>query len=493
MTPKGNSIFRKFSISIALMALCACGGGGGGTVVTPAPTPTPPPSATAEIAQIWVTTGDKSRLLDKGSDIELSTATTAPIIINVDAATTYQEFVGIGASLTDASTYLLQTKLSAASRDAIMNELFSKTGIGIDFTRLTIGASDFSQTHYSYDDMPSSQTDLELSRFSIDPARANLLPTIKHAQRINPNLKIMASPWSAPGWMKTSYKMVGGTLRPEFYNVYANYLVRYLEAMKAEGVDIFALTMQNEPSFSPTNYPGMIVTGAERANFYKNHLGPLLESRAPATSIMEWDHNWNLPAEPLSVLADADASKYISAVAWHCYGGSPVAQTTVHNAYPDKGTYFTECSGGQWDANFQSTLQWQTSNLIIGTTRNWAKGVLLWNIALDEKFGPHLGGCGDCRGVITINSQSGEITRNVEYYVLGHIGRFVQPQAKRIKSDSEISGIETVAFTNPNNGGKVIIVLNSNNGAKDIAIRENGQNINFSLNPHSVATIVWGK
>ncbi|KAF0114265.1 MAG: glucosylceramidase [Hyphomonadaceae bacterium] len=443
------------------------------------------------VAQVWVTTADKSKLLAQEADVAIASSTDNSTIINVDATEAYQTMVGVGASFTDASVYLMQNKLAPDARQAIIQDLYSKRGIGLNFARLTIGASDFSRSHYSYDDVPRGQSDPLLNNFSLDPAKSDLLPILKLALAVNPDLKIMASPWSAPGWMKTSYSMIGGTLRPEFYRAFANYLVRYVEAMKAEGVNIFALTMQNEPHFSPTNYPGMVVTDAERANFFANHLGPLMAARLPNTKIFEWDHNWSEPLAATNVLADSEARKYVDAVAWHCYGGSPAAQTQVHDAYPDKDVYFTECSGGQWDTNFGSSLEWQTSNLIIGTMRNWAKGVLFWNLALDEKFGPHLGGCGDCRGVLTINSETGEVTKNVEYYVLGHFGRFVAEGAKRIKSDSAIDGIETVAFLNPDGGRKAIIVLNTNGRTHNFTVRDRAKNINYSLPANSVATIVW--
>ncbi len=482
-----------FAACAAAMLLSACGNNGGSNIISPAPiAPNNPPQVTSEKAQIWVTNGDKTQLLKREADIEISQTAATNTIINVDAKESYQEFIGVGASITDASAYLINTKLKAPEREALIRELFTKDGIGIDFTRLTIGASDFSQTHYSYNDMPKGQSDAALANFSIGPARENVIPIARAALAQNSELKIMASPWSPPGWMKTSDSMIGGSIKPEFYGAYANYFVKYLEAMKAEGVEIFAITMQNEPSFSPKDYPGTIISPSERANIYKNHLGPLLAAKSPKTMIMEWDHNWDKPNEPLAVLNDTEAKRFIGAVAWHCYGGSPSAQTQIHNAHPTIETYFTECSGGEWDKNFASTLNWQTKNLIIGTTRNWAKGVLLWNLALDENFGPHLGGCGDCRGVITI-ANDGSINRNVEYYVLGHIGKFVMAGAKRIKSDTAIDGIESVAFTNPNNEGNVIIVLNSNNSAKDFTIRENKKNINLSLPPNSVATIKWGK
>ena len=486
-------IDKIFVLSMAILVASCGGGSGGSNIVSPSPVPPSNPPVISEKAEVWVTTGDKTKLLAKEADIEITNNASSANIINVDAATSYQDFIGVGASITDASAYLINNKLSAANKDSLIRELFTQDGIGINFTRLTIGASDFSQTHYSYNDMPKGQTDPALNNFSLAPAQANLLPIVRAAIAQNPNLKLMASPWSPPGWMKTSDSMIGGSLKPEFYGAYSNYFLKYIQTMRTEGVEIFALTMQNEPSFSPANYPGTIITPTERAAFYKNYLGPLLAGQSPNTVIMEWDHNWDKPNEPLAVLNDADAKRYINAVAWHCYGGDPSAQTQVHDAHPTIGTYFTECSGGEWDKNFSTSLNWQTKNLIIGTTRNWAKGVLVWNLALDENFGPHLGGCGDCRGVITINSNSGEVSRNVEYYVLGHIGKFVMPWAKRIKSDNAIDGIETVAFANPNNGGNVILVLNTNATSKDFTIRENSKNINYSLPPNSVATIKWGK
>lgn len=491
-----NELKKTFCFGIigVSLVLSACGGGGGSMIVSPAPiAPNNPPPAASEKASVWVTTGDKTKLLSKEADLNISANAASNTIINVDTSTRYQDFVGVGASITDASAFLINNKVSPANRESLIRELFTNEGIGINFTRLTIGASDFSQTHYSYNDMPKGQTDPSLNSFSLAPARENILPVVHAVIAQNPNVKIMASPWSPPGWMKTSDSMIGGSIRPEFYGAYSNYFLKYIQGMRAEGVEIFAITMQNEPGFSPKDYPGTIITPAERANIYKNHLGPLLASNSPSTAIMEWDHNWDKPNEPLAVLSDTEAKRYIDAVAWHCYGGSPSAQSQVHDAHPTIGTYFTECSGGEWDKNFASSLNWQTKNLIIGTTRNWAKGVLMWNLALDENFGPHLGGCGDCRGVVTINSNSGEISRNVEYYVLGHIGKFVMAGAKRIKSDSAIDGIETVAFANPNNGGNIILVLNTNSTIKDFTIRENSKNIKYSLPPNSVATIIWGK
>jgi O-Glycosyl hydrolase len=303
----------------------------------------------------------------------------------------------------------------------LMQELFGRNpGIGLSFMRLTIGASDFSMHDYSFDDMPPGRSDPALAHFSIDSNRPYFLPAVKQAFAINPQLRIMASPWSAPGWMKTTGSLIKGTLTPEGYPALAEYLRRYVKAYEADGIPIYALTVQNEPHFEPENYPGMHLDPAQRARLVRDNLGPLFAQQGIKTKILDWDHNWDQPESPLAVLGDAGARQYVAGVAWHCYAGDVSAQTEVHDAYPDKETYFTECSGGGWSPNFADNLKFFVGTLIINSTRNWAKGVLFWNLALDENSGPHLGGCADCRGVVTIGSTTGSVTRNVEYYALAH-------------------------------------------------------------------------
>ena len=444
--------------------------------------------------QAWVTTGDQSRLLARGKDAAFGAAKEAKVVIEVDPATRYQEMTGFGAAITDASAHLIQTRLDAPKRDALMQELFGrgKGGIGFSFTRLTIGASDFSIDHYSFDDMPKGQADPELKHFSIEPSRATVLPTVKAALAINPQLRVMASPWSAPGWMKTTDSLIKGSLKPEAYAPFAQYLSRYVSAYKAEGVPIFALTLQNEPHFEPADYPGMRVEPAQRAAFIKGHLGPVLEKQNPGTQIFDWDHNWDQPNSPREVLADPAAAKYVSGVAWHCYAGDVKVQAEVHDAHPDKDTWFTECSGGQWATKFADNLQFFTRTLVIGTTRGWAKGVLLWNLALDEKYGPHKGGCGDCRGVVTINSKTGAVTRNVEYYALAHASRFVLPGARRIASTSgkDSGGLDTVAFRNTD-GAIALLVANPAKAARAFSVKVGARSFAYTLPASSVATFTW--
>ncbi len=468
---------NRFRLRAVLLALLA------GYALNAAAAPTP--------VQAWVTTGDQSKLLSREKDAAFGAAKRAGVVIEVDPATRYQEMTGFGAAITDASAWLIQTRLDAPRRAALMQDLFGREpGIGLSFTRLTIGASDFSINHYSLDDMPAGQTDPTLAHFSIEPNRATVLPVVKSALAINPSLRVMASPWSAPGWMKTTDSLIQGTLKPEAFAPFAQYLSRYVSAYQAEGVPIFALTLQNEPHFEPADYPGMRVDPAKRAAFIGGHLGPVLEKQNPGTQIFDWDHNWDQPNSPAEVLADPVAAKYVSAVAWHCYAGDVAVQAMVHDAHPGKDTWFTECSGGQWAPKWADNLQYFVRTLVIGTTRSWAKGVALWNLALDENHGPHLGGCGDCRGVVTIDSRSGAVTRNVEYYALAHASRFVRPGARRIASSSGRGGLDTVAFRN-SDGVIALLVANPAPQPRAFSVRVGRSSFRYTLPAGSVATFTW--
>jgi len=442
-------------------------------------------------AEVWVTTGDQHKLLSHEPDARFSNADTAghPTIV-VDDSATYQEMIGFGAAITDASAINID-RLEPDRREALLRELFDPdSGIGLSFTRLTIGASDFSPQHYSFDDVPPGQRDPSLAHFSIEPNRAHVLPVVQRALAINPQLKVMASPWSAPGWMKTSGKLIRGTLWPNAYGPFAQYLRRYALAYDSLGVPIYALTIQNEPHFEPTNYPGMRLEPPDRARFIGQYLGPLLARDPKRPLILDWDHNWDEPDSPLRVLGDSVARRYIAGVAWHCYGGDVAAQTKVHDAYPAVDAYFTECSGGDWSPVFANSLVWNVSNLIIGAPRNWARGVLLWNLALDELHGPYLGGCTNCRGVVTINSLSGAVTRNVEYYALAHASRFVRSGAHRIGSTTGVAGLESVAFRNPDSS-KVLIVVNTAVVERRFAMRWAGKTLMYTLPAGAVATLRW--
>jgi glucosylceramidase len=456
----------------------------------------PPPAVdtateTAAPIEAWVTTSDHRLALAPSAATRIDDAAVRADI-EIDAGKRYQQMLGFGAALTDASAWLLQG-MAADRRQALLQELFGRDGdgIGLGFTRLTIGASDFSRHHYSLDDPPDGKPDPQLRHFSIAPNLADVVPVVRQALAVNPRLKIMASPWSAPAWMKDGDSLVKGRLRPRYYDAFARYLLRYVDAYAAEGIPVFALTVQNEPDFEPADYPGMRLNAPQRARLIGDHLGPLLAARGSKPLLFDWDHNWDKPEEPTAVLSDPAASRYVAAVAWHCYGGDVSAQSKVHDAFPDKDAYMTECSGGDWEPVRSGGLTHMARDLVVQTTRNWARGVLFWNLALDPDGGPHAGGCDTCSAVVTIDPANGDVTRNDEYYALAHASRFVREGAERVASTATGDGLDNVAFRNADDGSLVLVAVNSTQAPRDIVVREVDTRFRYTLPARSVATFRW--
>lgn len=415
---------------------------------------------------------------------------TPDLTITVNDAIKYQQIDGFGASLTDSSGWLLWNKLTEAQRKQALQMLFGPTkGIGLSILRQPMGASDFALSDYSYDDLPAGQSDPQLQHFSIGHDRAYIIPLLREALALNPNLKIIASPWSPPGWMKTSDAMIQGALLPSAYSPLAKYFVRFVQEYEAAGVPIYAITMQNEPIYVPNNYPGMNMTAREQAEFLANYLGPAFRDAQLKTKTMVFDHNWDLIEYPIQVLSDAKAAAFAAGTAIHCYGGNVTAQNELHERFPDKDIWLTECSGGDWQKG--DVLQQQV-RLVIGATRNWANSVVLWNLALDQNHEPFLGGCTNCRGIITVNhaGQPSQIVPTVDYTALAHASKFVAPGAYRVESNSFDQGsLEDVAFRNPD-GSLVLLVLNSG-GSTTFNIAWAGKYASYKLPGGAVATFRW--
>jgi glucosylceramidase len=400
---------------------------------------------------------------------------------------------GFGAALTGSSAYLLNKKMSASARAELLKDLFDPVdGIGISFLRLTIGASDFSLSDFTYDDMPAGQTDFALEHFSLSRDLEDVVPVLKEILQIAPDIEIMGSPWSPPAWMKTNGSLKGGKLKPECYGVYADYFVRYIQEMKSHGITITSVTPQNEPLYFTAGYPCMEMQAGDQLNFVKNFLGPKFEAAGLSTKIIVYDHNWDVTDHAITILNDPVAKQYVAGSAFHAYAGDVTAMSTVHYAHPDRELYFTEVSGGAWANDFKDNLMWNMRNIFIGTAQNWSTSALMWNLVLDQLHGPQNHGCSNCRGVVILNTNNNLSGFNVEYYSIGHFSKFVRPGAVRISSlvPAELSDLGMVAFLNTD-GSKAMVVSNYGTAFKTFTVKQGERYFNYSVPPASVATMVW--
>lgn len=437
----------------------------------------------------YLTKGDQSQKLHRQTDIlTFDSSFNDHATIEVDDSQTYQSVSGFGFTLTGGSAELINS-LNSSDKETLLQELFGKTenSISLSYLRISIGASDLNPVTFSYDDMPEGQTDEDLSEFSLEPDMADLIPLLQEILEINPDLKIMGSPWSPPVWMKDNKNTVGGSLKPEFYDVYAQYFVKYIQKMKELGISIDAITPQNEP-LHPGNNPSMLMLSEDQIKFIAYHLGPAFEQSEIDTKIIIYDHNADNPEYPLTVLRNDVARPYIDGTAFHLYAGDISALSKVHNAFPQKDLYFTEQYTSS-DGDFGEDLQWHLKNVIIGSMRNWSKTALEWNLANDSSYKPHTeGGCTTCKGGITISGSS-TFFRNVGYYIIGHASKFVPPASVRIASN--IAGnLYNVAFHTPD-GKKVLIVVNTGNTFELFNVKYNGKWFESSLEAGSVGTYVW--
>ncbi len=445
--------------------------------------------AQAESVEVWLTTPDKKNLFSQAPGLEFVEKQLDLPAIVIDRTERFQTVDGFGYTLTGGSAWLMHQMLSAENRAALIRELFStdSTGIGVSYLRISVGASDLDARVFSYNDMPDGKTDPELKQFSIAPDETHLIPVLQEILAVDPSIKIMGSPWSAPAWMKTNNSPKGGSLKPQYYGAYAQYLVKYIEAMANAGITIDAITIQNEPE-NPKNNPSMVMTAEEQADFVKNHLGPAFQKSAIKTKIVVFDHNCDNPDYPIAILNDPEAKKWVDGSAFHLYLGEIEAMSKVHEAHPDKNLYFTE----QWtspEGSFNGDLKWHTKNLTIGAMRNWSRTVLEWNLAADPEFQPHTddGGCTQCLGALTIDGNN--ITRNVSYYIIAHASKFVRPGAVRIAS-SILPGIPNVAFETPDER-IVLIALNDSEDTKEFLLDDGSKIAHAVLEPGAVATYVW--
>lgn len=439
-------------------------------------------------ASSWITTSDEISKLKKQDDLVFNSETNSNQTIEIDPSQKFQTIEGFGFSLTGGSAQAI-LKLDKAKKEALLQELFSRkeNAIGLSYLRISIGASDLNEKVFSYDDMPEGQTDLKLEHFNLGTDLNDVIPVLKEILAINPNIKIMGSPWSPPVWMKDNGSSKGGSLQPKYYQVYAEYFVKYIQAMKSHGIVIDAITPQNEP-LHPGNNPSLLMLAEQQADFIGNHLGPAFKAANVKTKIVVYDHNCNKPEYPLTILKDAKANPFVAGSAFHLYEGDISAMSTVHDAFPKKDLYFTEQYTGS-GSSFESDLKWSVKNVVIGSMRNWSKIALSWGLANDEFYKPFTpGGCTTCKGALMID-QNQNVKREVGYYIIAHASKFIPEGSVRIGSN--ISGnLHNAAFKTPS-GQIVLIVENDGASAETFNIKYNQKQISTSLNAGAVATYIW--
>jgi glucosylceramidase len=445
-------------------------------------------AASAQTVSLYLTAPDRSALLALQPPIAFTPAASAQTI-TVNAAKTYQTIDGFGFALTGGSAQLIE-HMDPAKRADLLHNLFTTggDGIGVSYLRLTIGSSDMNDHVYSYDDLAPNQTDVPMAHFSLEPDKSDVIPVMKQILAIDPKIKTLASPWSAPLWMKTNGAAKGGVLEPKYFAAYATYLTRYVEGMKAEGIPIDTLTIQNEP-LNENNTPSMLMLSPEEALFIKQDLGPGFRKADIKTGIVLYDHNLDHPLYPLSILQDPAAARYVAGSGFHLYGGTVDAMTEVHNAFPNKNIYFTEQMVTDRDPKGPLNLSHPVARVVIGATRNWAKNVLLWNLAADPNNGPHTanGGCPVCTGAITIDGDT--VTRNVAYYTIAQFSKFVPPGSVRIDSNA-LDTLPNVAFRTPD-GKKVLVVSNVTDTPQAFDVRTGAKTFTSTLPAGNVGTYVW--
>jgi glucosylceramidase len=436
----------------------------------------------------WLTQGDQSVLLQKQNvALSFGNRVNANQNIDVDSTQTFQTIDGFGYTLTGGSAYVIH-QMGAGSEASLLNELFGNdsSSIGISYLRLSIGSSDLNASVFSYDDVSPGQIDTNLTQFNLAPDTTDLIPVLKQILAVNGSIKIIATPWSSPVWMKDNNSSVGGSLLPQYYKTYAQYFVKYIQQMKLQGIRIDAVAPQNEP-LNPNNNPSLVMQAADEANFIKKYLGPAFQSSGITSKIIVYDHNCDRPDYPEAILSDTAASAFVNGSAFHLYAGDISALSQVHNLYPGKQLYFTE----QYTAStgdFAGDLKWHITNVIIGSMRNWSRNALEWNLANDPSFGPHtVGGCTTCKGALTISGSS--IARNVGYYIVAHASKFVPPGSVRIAS-TITNVLQTAAFLTPARK-KVLIVENEDLAPNTFNIRFNGKWVTTTVPAGAVCTYLW--
>ena len=442
--------------------------------------------------KVWATFRDRRHAQGEPLAWKPVTAVAADAIA-LDPGATRQQILGFGGALTDATCYVL-SQIPDAQREEVMHDLFAPNEMALNVCRTCIGASDYSRTAYSFDESP--EPDPELKKFSIDHDKAYILPVLRHARKLNPELFLFSSPWSPPGWMKSNGSILGGAMRKHSFEPYARYFLKFLEAYKADGVGIDAVTVQNEVDTDQDGRMPACLWGQEyEIDFVENFLGPLLRKAGVPTKIWVVDHNYNLWGRAIGELSVPDAYEYIDGIAWHGYVGEPSAMTRVHDAFPRKSAYWTEGGPDVAAPNYQTDYtKWaETFN---GIFANWARSITSWNVALDEKGTPNIGPF-SCGGVITVDNATKKVTRSGQYWAFAHYSKHVRRGAKVFQTDGVGEGtaqgtaspVSHAGFRNPD--GSFVVVLANRGPEKRVQLVLGANSLELDLPADSVHTLEW--
>jgi glucosylceramidase len=442
--------------------------------------------AAANFREITVRVTDEKRRFESAATLAWRQGTGQPSveIIALNPEKKFQEILGFGAAFTDAACYMFN-QLSPNSRAILFHELFHPSELGLNVCRTCIGASDYSTELYSFDE---GAPDPDLKRFSIDHDRAYILPSLLQARQENPDLFLLSTPWSPPGWMKANGSMLGGCMRKSYYASYAQYFLKFLQAYAAAGVPIQAITSQNEVDTDQDGRMPACLWGQEyEIEFVREHLGPVLEANGIPTKIWLLDHNYNLWGRAICELDDPDVRKYANAVAWHGYAGGASMASKVHDAHPDAEMHWTE--GGPDYTQPDYATDWTNwGHTFIGALRNWCQSIMGWNLALDEQGRPNIGPF-PCGGLVTIHSQTKEITRSGQYWAFAHFSRMIRRGARRFDSQGTLANIDHVACENPD--GQRVLVLSNAAAARPVVLQMGPMMAELTLENNSITTLTW--
>jgi glucosylceramidase len=433
---------------------------------------------------IWVTSGDERFAPAPRLAWRPTVEAPGPDELRLTPSLKFQDILGFGGAFTDAACYSFD-RLSRPARDQLFHELFHPSQMGLSVGRICVGSSDYSTKLYGYDE---GEADPDLTRFSIAHDRGYILPILRQARQVNPDLFLFSSPWSPPGWMKSNGTMLGGSMRKHYFPAYARYYQKFLQAYAAEGVPVQALTTQNEVDTDQDGrMPACIWPQEYEIGFLRDHLGPLLESSGIPTKIWLLDHNYNLWGRAVCMLDDAKLRKYTNAIAWHGYYGTPEMMSKVHDAHPEAEMHWTEGGPDYTDPGYLNDwCKW--AGTFSDILRNWCRSITSWNLALDEHGRPNIGPF-PCGGVVTIDSETREIRRSGQYWALAHYAQALRRGARRFDSQSPAVDLQHVAFENPD-GQRVLVVTNPRS-ARTIELRLANMTAVMPLKTNSVTTITW--